>query len=60
MKTQLIEGALASNHYNYMLEEEDENLDTVRKFSNNHPFPGFFSITMATRKKEHYGTVTKK
>ena len=42
------------------LEEEDENLDTVRKFSNNHPFPGFFSITMATRKKEHYGTVRNK
>ena len=60
MKTQLIEGALASNHYNYAIEEEDENLDTVRKFSNNHPFPGFFCITIATRKKDHYGTVRNK
>ena len=60
MKTQLIEGALVGNYYDFVIEEEDENLDIVRKFSNTHPFPGFFSITIATRRKEHYGTVRNK
>ena len=60
MKTQLIEGALACNYYHFVIEEEDENLDTIRKLSTNHPFPGYFSITTATRQKEHYATVRYK
>ena len=55
-----IDGALVGNYYDFVIKEEDKNLDTVRKFSNTHPFPGFFSITMATRRKEHYGTVRNK
>jgi len=42
MKAQLIDGALVSNYYDFVIVEENENLDTVRKFSNTHPFPGFF------------------
>ena len=44
MKTQLIEGALVSNYFDFVIEEEDKNHDTVRKFSNTHLFLAFFLL----------------
>ena len=54
MKTQLIERALASNYFVFVIEEEDANLDTARNLVTPTPFPDFF-ITMATRNKEPFG-----
>ena len=50
MKMQLIVGALASNYYDFLIEEEDENLDTARKCSNTHPI-SFFSCYNGQKNK---------
>ena len=60
MKTQLIDRALASNFYDFVIEEEDDELDPVRSFKDIHSNPGFFSLTMATRKEESFGRSRKK
>ena len=60
MKTQLIDRALASNYYDCVIKEEDEELDTVRSYKDIHSNPGFFSLTMITRKEEPYGRSSKK
>mmetsp|Transcript_3291 Transcript_3291/g.3488 ORF Transcript_3291/g.3488 Transcript_3291/m.3488 type:complete len:94 (-) Transcript_3291:249-530(-) len=52
MKTQLIDGSLASQYYDYMVKKEEKELDPVRSYNDIHSYPGFFSITMAIRKEE--------
>ena len=42
MKTQLIDRALASNYYNFVIEEEYKDLDPVRSYTDIHSNPGCF------------------
>ena len=60
MKTDLIDRPLASYYYDFVIEEEDEELDLVQSYKDIHSNPGFFSLTMATRKEEPYGRSRKK
>ena len=53
MKTQLIDGALASSYYNFVIEKGDESLDTVRKCSNTHPIPVFFNFNSNNKERKN-------
>ena len=60
LKTDLIDRALASNYYDFVIEEVDEELDPVQSFKDIHSNPGFFSLTMAARREELFGRSRKK
>ena len=57
MKTDLIDRALASNYYDCVIEEEDEELGPVRSYKDIHSNPGFFLIENGNKKRR---TVWKK
>jgi len=43
-----------------MIKAEEKKLDPARSYNGIHSYPGGFSITMATSKKEPYGRCEKK
>ena len=57
MKTDLIDRALASNCYDFLIEEEDEELGLVRSYKDIHSNPGFCFIDNGNKKRR---TVWKK
>ena len=51
---------MASNYYDYAIKKEEKELDPVRSYNDIHSNPGFFSMTMETRKEEPFGPTRKK